>query len=287
MEENIIKNLAENSLQQNVTSLHPLSGGDINWAYQIKTEKEAYFLKLNLSDKYPDMLKKEAYALQYISENSCFKTPRVLSFGIQQNYQYLFLEYIPSGKNTQETQALLGERLAKMHKQKQPYFGYIHDNYMGTVQQNNFQSSNWEDFFSQCRLIPLTKKLFDKGYFSREQVQQCDFLCKEIKNIYPKESPSLIHGDLWAGNYMTDLNSEPVLIDPSISYSHREMDIAMTLLFEGFSENFYTTYQTHYPLEKNWKQRIEISQLYPLLIHALLFKGHYINHCKSILEKYT
>lgn len=111
-------------------------------------------------------------------------------------------------------------------------------------------------------------------------------LFSRLPMLIPKEPPALLHGDLWAGNYLTGSNGEPVLIDPAPYYGHREMDIAMTQLFGGFDPHMLTTYQQVYPLEKGWEKRVPLFQLYPVLVHAVLFGGHYIAKGVSIMRSF-
>ena len=100
------------------------------------------------------------------------------------------------------------------------------------------------------------------------------------------EKPSLIHGDLWNGNYLVNNNGEPTLIDPSIYYGNREIDIAMTKLFGGFPREFYVSYNFDFPLIEEWEERVNIWNLYPLLVHANLFGDSYLKQIHSILTIY-
>ena len=101
------------------------------------------------------------------------------------------------------------------------------------------------------------------------------------------ESSSLLHGDLWSGNYHTGPNGEPCLIDPAVYYGHREMDLAMTRLFGGFSADFYTAYRRSWPLADDWQTRTDVANLYPLLVHVNLFGGGYVNQVQSIVNRFV
>jgi fructosamine-3-kinase len=96
-----------------------------------------------------------------------------------------------------------------------------------------------------------------------------------------------LHGDLWSGNFLVKGGDTPILIDPAIYYGNREMDIAMSKLFGGFNSDFYFAYNESYPLENGWEERIQICNLYPLLVHVNLFGGAYINQVKNILSYYV
>ena len=110
---------------------------------------------------------------------------------------------------------------------------------------------------------------------------------KTISKIIPNEAPSLIHGDLWSGNYMVSKKSQAVLIDPAVAFAPREMDIAMMKLFGGFSEELIINYNSIFPLEKGWEDRVSLWQLYYLLVHLNLFGSSYLPKVKSIINKYS
>ena len=131
------------------------------------------------------------------------------------------------------------------------------------------------------------KKLFDAGDFSATDIRDADLFCNNLKTIFPSEPPSLLHGDLWAGNYMIISSGYAAIFDPAVYCGHREMDIGMTKLFGGFDQRFYDAYNETYPLEKQWQKRLPITQLYPLLVHAVLFGGHYISNVKDIVKQFT
>ena len=118
------------------------------------------------------------------------------------------------------------------------------------------------------------KKMFSKLYY-------------RLEDIVPSESPALLHGDLWSGNYMTSARGEPTLIDPAVYYGHREMDIGMTKLFGGFAEPFYSAYNSVFPMESGWEARVDLCNLYPLMVHVNLFGGSYLSQVNSILNKFT
>jgi protein-ribulosamine 3-kinase len=97
----------------------------------------------------------------------------------------------------------------------------------------------------------------------------------------------LLHGDLWSGNFLCGHNGDPVLIDPAVYFGHREMDIAMTKLFGGFDDTFYTAYNEERPMEGGWEERVDPCNLYPLLVHVNLFGGGYAAQVQQILKRFT
>jgi len=131
------------------------------------------------------------------------------------------------------------------------------------------------------------KKLFDAGDLSAKDIRDADLFCNNLRIIFPAEPPSLLHGDLWAGNYMIISTGYAAIFDPAVYCGHREMDIGMTKLFGGFDQRFYEAYNETNPLEKGWENRLPVTQLYPLLVHAVLFGGHYIESVKNILKAFS
>jgi fructosamine-3-kinase len=154
---------------------------------------------------------------------------------------------------------------------------------MGSLAQSNSKESDWAQFFIKHRLEPQVKMAVDSGFtFS----SSFDHIYKILDKEVPKAPPALIHGDLWSGNFMVDANDSPVLIDPAAYFGHRETDIAMTTLFGGFSSSFYDFYNSAFPLESDWQERIGLHNLYPLLVHVNLFGSGYVNQVNQVLRKF-
>jgi len=265
-----------------IIKTRPLNGGCINETKKIETSKGAYFIKTNTKR---NLLLKEKRGIEKIEATKTIKTPKIIVFGVFKDTEYLILEFIQQKNPDKNFWRLFGEKLAKLHKKHDKKHGLKYDNYIGTLAQKNTPSYNGVDFYIHNRILPQLNLLNKKAYnLVSSKFQK---LFNLLPNLIPQETASLIHGDLWSGNYLVNKKEEPVIFDPAVYYGNREIDIAMTKLFGGFSQEFYTSYQSSFPLVSGWENRVEIWNLYPLLVHANLFGGGYINQVEFILKKYV
>ncbi len=269
-----------------IQSHQSVSGGDINEAYRLITSEGLFFMKLNSRSRYPAMFEREAGGLELLKKQGNLRIPEVIAFGENPDDAFLLLGHISSAAKNKNYFANLGRGLAQQHKKTAKYFGLDDDNYIGSLHQSNRHHASWAEFFSEERLRPQIRMARDRGVADSKLSRSFESLYRRLEEIFPEEPPALLHGDLWGGNIMSDEKGDPVLIDPAVYYGHREMDLGMSRLFGGFSADFYEEYQREYPLEKGWQQRIEICNLYPLMVHVNLFGGGYLASIKSILRKF-
>ncbi|MEP7373770.1 MAG: fructosamine kinase family protein [Chitinophagaceae bacterium] len=271
-----------------ITKYEPVHGGDINRSYCLYTRDAKYFLKVNDATLYPGMFEKEAKGLEALAQNvTTIRIPQVIKYGLAGQDQYLLLEWMETGKPGKDSMEKFGAAVATMHRQIQPYFGWEEDNYIGSLPQYNTKYDSWSLFYSECRISPLVQLLFNGGAFSKQDIVAVESFCKKLNYLFPQEPPALLHGDLWAGNFMIASKGDAAIYDPAVYYGHREMEIGMTKLFGGFDQRFYDAYSENYPLEKNWLERIPLTQLYPVLVHAILFGGHYVAKAKEIIKPFS
>jgi fructosamine-3-kinase len=288
--EDFLKQKLSGEINSPVSSLsfYSAGGGSINQAYRISTnQQQNFFLKINDKDRFPGLFEKEKNGLQFLAGNDCINTPSVIFSDIFNNDQFLLLEWIPSGHRSENFWKQFGENLARLHQCTNDWFGLQEDNYMGALpQQNNFTES-WNEFFVRYRLEPQIKHAIQKKLLSAKHIDSFHQLFKKINTIFSDEKPSLLHGDLWSGNFMCNEKSEPVLIDPAVYFGHRSMDLAMTTLFGGFDKIFYSSYYHHFPFPPGHKEQWEICNLYPLLIHLNLFGSGYLDEIETILKRFS
>ncbi len=232
------------------------------------------------------MFQAEADALKLLRQTNTVSVPEVLEVGTYENLAYLLLEYIEPGIAGLHTQAEMGRQLALLHKQTADSFGLHFHNYIGSLAQRNAQLGGWAGFFVEMRLRPQTELALAKGLLGKADIEDFEKLYTKLKLLFPTEKPALLHGDLWSGNYLIGAAGKPWFIDPASYYGHREMDLAMTKLFGGFSSDFYNAYNEIYPLEAGWLTRVDLCNLYPLLVHVNLFGGSYVGQVEQALSKY-
>ncbi len=279
----IINTIIEKYLDSKLKKVERLSGGSINEVYLCYLINNKIVLKINDKELYPKMFEKEKQGLNFIRKYG-FKTPEVIGEGCYDSYSYLAIEYIESGNSL--NWKLFGRELALLHLNQNNKFGLDHDNYIGSLCQLNTHEESWQQFYTQYRILPLVKIARDKHLIEKKNIQKIEYLCSKLDTLLPECKPSLIHGDLWSGNLIYDQQNSPVLIDPAVYYGHPEMDWAMLSLFGNYPEVAFRSYCELNYLEKGFKDREGIHQLYPLLVHLILFGKSYFNQVYSIIKKF-
>jgi fructosamine-3-kinase len=274
----------------------PVFGGDINQAARFSCERRSYFVKWNTHAP-ADMFPTEAHGLQLLGEARAVRVPRVIAQGDADGDNaagdcpaFLALEWIETGSKYGSEQALedFGVALASLHRQTADKHGLDRDNYIGRLPQRNTQSPSWSTFYRDQRLGYQMELARQTGRLPRHREDVLTRLLDRLPSLLDDKMmpPSLIHGDLWGGNYMIDSRNSAVLIDPAVCYAHREMDLAMSELFGGFSTTFYDAYFAAYPAP-GYPERRALYQLYYLLAHLNLFGESYGSRVDAIAAYYV
>lgn len=279
------KEIIEEQLAQKIIGFSHVSGGCINQVFKINTARASFVIKINTEKRYPKMFEKEHLALISLSDTG-IKTPKVMQQFKHADQQFLVLEFIEEEKRTTDFSTNFAIYLAKLHQKESSFFGLDDDNYIGSLVQINSKKETWEKFFIENRISPLIKKAFDLKLLHDNHIKMFENLFKQLKDILPQEKASFLHGDLWSGNVMTGKNQIPVFIDPAVYFGNREMDLAMTQLFGGFEPAFIEKYNEIFTLQPGWKERIEIHNLYPVLVHLMLFGSPYLSAIERVIKKY-
>ncbi len=263
-----------------------LSGGCINDGYEFMTSTGSFFVKTNSASKYPGMFNAEARGLAVLTATKSLNIPEKIANGEFENTSYLVIEFIYSAPKKGNYWKDFAVKLASLHQHTDDKFGLDHNNYIGSLPQLNKKCADFPEFFISRRLEPLVAKAVDTGYFDSLTAKKFDSLYGKLAQLIPEEKPALLHGDLWSGNVITDELGNVCLVDPAVYFGHREAELAFSTLFGAFPVEFYDVYNESFPLEKGWKQRIDLFNLYPLLVHMLLFGRTYYSPVKSILKDF-
>jgi len=282
----LLKTIAsELKLDPHATKIKSVGGGCINDTYKIVSKTGDFFLKVNSKTKFPTMFKSEFMGLEHLDSSCKIIVPKVIHQFSDENTSYLILEWIENGNQGKNFWENFGYGLAELHKNSNNQFGLGYSNYIGSLVQSNAFHKSWTDFFIEERIKPQLELAKQENLIDNDIHKKFEKLFLIFDEIMPIEKPALLHGDLWSGNFMCTIQGEPCFFDPAIYFGNREVDIAMTKLFGGFDQRFYDAYNSIFPLQKSWQQRIEIHNLYPLLVHLNLFGKSYLSSVNSTLTK--
>ncbi|MEP0987708.1 fructosamine kinase family protein [Ekhidna sp.] len=269
-----------------VTSFKSIAGGCINNAFKVTTTGGTYFLKWNKPSLY-EMFKTESTGLTLLDKLSPISSPHVFGLGKIDEKSYLLTSWIEKGIPESGFWENFGKSLAIQHKESSRLFGLDHNNFIGSLKQSNRQHTKWTDFFINERLTPQINLASSSNLIDTSIQSKFDKLFQKLENLIPTEKPSFLHGDLWSGNFIISDEGKAAIYDPAVHYGHRETELAFTHLFGGFSPDFYKYYNEEYPIEPGFDDRIEIHNLYPLLVHVNLFGNSYLTGIIQTLNRFT
>ncbi|MBP5654852.1 MAG: fructosamine kinase family protein [Clostridiales bacterium] len=236
----------------------------------------------------------EEEGINAISDTGAIAVPEVYCKGIDpsRGISFLITEFIEQGAETKDALIRMGNEFALMHKADTGSFvsggkyGFIHDNFIGASKQINTPCDSWVEFFRQCRMEPqLRMAMRDLG---PEHIKRAQRLMDKLDQyLYEPEYPSLLHGDMWGGNYLIDKTGRAVLIDPAAYVGCAEADLAMTYMFSPMPPAFYKGYREVIPEEDGFRDRVDLYNLYHILNHYNLFGGYYLNAVVRIITRYA
>ena len=271
-----------------VASSAPAAGGDINRALRARlSDGRELFVKYR-PDAPPGMYRTEARGLAWLAEAGGPRIPAVVAVGDDAPPRFLALEWVERGAPGPGHDEGLGRGLARLHRAGAPSFGLDEDNFIGSLPQRNAPAASWPEFYASRRLEPLARRAVGDGRLPGRFLDGLERLRARLPDLLgPPEPPARLHGDLWAGNAMTGADGRPVLVDPAVYGGHREIDLAMMRLFGGFSGAVFAAYAEAHPLADGHEERVELNQLYPVLVHVCLFGGGYARSAERILSRYA
>ena len=264
-----------------------LGGGCISAAYRVEAEDgRQFFVKYNRASE-AEMFYAEAEGLAEIAAAEAVRCPEPVVWGVAGEQVFLVMEYLPlGGRSDAGTARRLGEGLAAMHGRTRPRFGWHRDNTIGATPQPNGEMDDWVAFWRERRL-GFQLDLAERNGYGGELREGGSELLERLPAFFTDYTPvpSLLHGDLWSGNWDVTADGEPVIFDPAVYFGDREADIAMTELFGGFPRDFYAAYDASWPRDAGYGVRRDLYNLYHILNHLNLFGMAYLGRARSLIER--
>ena len=283
-----IRLLLEDELGEKILEAVAVSGGCIGTAAKLQTGSGFYFAKWGDPEVARTFASEKSGLQSLATAAHIIRVPEVVTECYADSGDgILVLEWIEQGRHTPESWSLFGRGLAEIHQTEDDCYGFSSDNFIGATAQINERGLNWVVFFRERRLLPQVEMARRSRVWSSAWDSDFNRLLDGLDTVLP-ENPgaSLVHGDLWKGNALADSGGTPVLIDPAVYYGHREVDIAMSLLFGEFGHSFYEAYSESWPLEEGFSQRRDVYNLYHLLNHLNLFGSSYASAVGKVLQSF-
>ena len=262
-----------------------VGGGCINQAWHIQGAAQDYFVKLNRAEQLA-MFEAEAEGLRAMAEADAVRVPQAICTGTVDGQAFIVQEYLPMGGGGKGVMEQFGRELADMHRYTRNSFGWHRDNTIGSTPQPNDENPDWIDFWRERRLGFQLQLAARKGA-GRGLLNKGERLMSDLDAFFDGYQPeaSLLHGDLWSGNYGVTREGEPVIFDPAVYFGDREADLAMTELFGSFGDAFYAAYNEAWPLDAGYRVRKTFYNLYHILNHFNMFGGGYAGQAESMIDR--
>lgn len=261
-----------------------VGGGCINSAVVLRGGGRSFFVKTNDRARLP-MFEAESEGLRELARAKSVRVPQPICCGEHDDHAYLVLEHVPLAHTSGTSDEQLGAQLARMHRVTQARYGWQRNNTIGSTPQINTATDDWVGFWREYRLNFQYRLAEQQGHGIR-LARRIERLSENLPVFFDGYRPqaSLLHGDLWAGNYGATTTGEPVIFDPAVYFGDRECDIAMTELFGGFSARFYRAYNATWPLHPGYAIRKTLYNLYHILNHLNLFGGTYLGRAQQMVD---
>ena len=259
-----------------------VGGGCINPAFKVTGNGQSYFIKTNKAS-YAYMFEAEAEALREMAASKTVRVPEPVCYGEYGDQCYVVMEHLELGGSVDMRG--FASQLAGMHRVTADRFGWHIDNTIGATPQSNTRNDDWIEFWRAQRLGFQLETAARNGYGGKLQ-RLGERLLADMPALFVNHDPqpSMLHGDLWGGNYGALRDGTPVIFDPAFYYGDREADLAMTTLFGGFGGQFYAAYNEAWPLDQGYEVRKTFYNIYHIINHLNMFGGGYHGQAISMIE---
>jgi fructosamine-3-kinase len=280
-----ISELISKAVDLDVITSSRLSGGEFASSHQAELADGRFVFAKTHHNPPPRFFTTEAAGLGWLRDSGSVAVPELLH--VSDSPPLLVLEWVAESRSARPDEAEFGRELAALHSQPFDTFGRPDENTTGSQGLPNNPTDSWAEFFAEQRLLPLARLALDRRRLQAGTVSRIETLANRIQELLlPAEPPSLLHGDLWAGNRIVDTSGKSWVIDPACFGGHREFDLAMMKLFGGFADGAFAAYDEAFPLSGGWQHRIALHQLPPLIVHAIKFGGSYVAAVEATLSQY-
>lgn len=280
-----IRKVIENICNARVITIETLGGGCISEVRRITLSNDKQIVAKIGDSGENNGFAIEAYMLDYLTKHSALPSPKV----IYAKDNLLLMEHIPTkGGTSAKTQEHAAELLAELHSITSDKYGFEKDTLIGGIHQPNNQMDSWIDFFVEHRLLYMANETFDAGKLPLSEMKRIEkFAGKLRKWLDEPEKPSLIHGDMWSGNVLYKNNRIAGFVDPALYYADSEMEFTFSTVYSTFGRPFFERYSEIRPIRAGFfEARRDIYNLFPLLIHALLFGHSYAARVANTLSHF-
>jgi fructosamine-3-kinase len=268
-----------------VVQMRAVHGGDFAAAYRVDLGDGRRLFAKTHSSPPPGFFTTEATGLAWLRAADALPVPQVIAVD-DGPPAMLLLEWIDIGRHSMPIDTDFGRALARLHDAGAPSFGREDRRTTGSRALPNDPCPTWAEFYATRRLLPLATLARESGSLASATVSALERVAHNLERFDDGEPPARLHGDLWAGNRVVDVDGRSWLIDPAAHGGHREFDLAMMRLFGGFGPECFAAYAEVHPLVEGWQDRVALHQLAPLVVHAIKFGGHYVGMASAAIERY-
>lgn len=287
--ESVVESI-ERTLGQDVLRIVPVGGGCVSNASRIETSESTYFLKWAAGFA-GETFVAEGKGLDVLaSQDTGLVIPKTISMKNADSTGpgLLLMDWIAEEAKNDSFWESLGRGLARLHRAGSgETYGLEIDNFIGRLRQRNTPHTDWPEFFADERILPQVEMAQRSGRWSSAWEHGLSGLMSSLTSVLPsRPHASLVHGDLWAGNVMASKGGRAAIVDPAVYRGHREVDLAMSELFGGFSSIFYSAYNAEWEVEAGYRDRRDVYNLYHLISHLNHFGSSYAAQVAGILRRF-